>query len=87
VLDFVPEGGISVGVRFTPHIQAMAGYSFLWWNRVVRPGAQIDPGVNGSLVPVSQQFGTGTGPARPTFTFNDESFWMHAITLGLEFAY
>ena len=35
----VPEFGLNVGVNVGPHVQLVAGYSFLFWNQVVRPGA------------------------------------------------
>jgi len=84
VLGFVPEGGFTVGVKVTPHVRLTAGYSFLWWNAVVRPGAQIDRVVNPTMVPTDNSFGTLTGPARPAFRFADETFWIHTLTLGLD---
>jgi hypothetical protein len=48
---------------------------------VVRPGAQIDPVVNPSLLPFSGA--TQTGPARPAFDYVERQFWMHGINVGL----
>jgi hypothetical protein len=49
-LSFVPEAGIDVGYQLTRHLRAKAGYTFIYWTDVVRPGDQIDPTTNNSLV-------------------------------------
>jgi hypothetical protein len=87
VLAFVPEGGINVGVNVLPCLRLTAGYSFLFWTNVVRPGAQIDRSVNPTMVPSDNTFGTLTGPPRPAFHFSEESFWMHTLNVGLAFRY
>jgi hypothetical protein len=87
VFGFVPEGGLTVGVKIKPCLRLLAGYSFLYWNSVVRPGNQIDRVVNPALVPTDISFGTLTGPARPTFQFHEENFWVHTLTVGLDFRY
>jgi hypothetical protein len=87
VLGYTPEGGLTFGVKVLPCLELTAGYSFLYWNRVVRPGQQIDPGVNPTLVPTDSTFGQTTGASRPVFAFNDERLWIHTMTLGLELHY
>jgi hypothetical protein len=84
VLGFVPEGGLTVGVKVTPHLKLTVGYSFLFWNSVLRPGNQIDRGVNSNLVPTDALFGTLAGPPRPAFHFSDENFWVQTLTFGLD---
>lgn len=87
-LAVIPEIGIHVGVQLRPGIQATFGYTFLYWNQVVRPGDQIDLTVNRFLVPTDQLFGTGAGPARPALAeFRQSDFWAHGIQFGLEFQY
>jgi hypothetical protein len=89
VFSIVPEGGISIGLKLTKNIEIMAGYSFLFWTQVARPGNQIDPGVNGTQVPSSQFFGSTSlpGPIRPIFTFRDETLWVQSLTFGMQFQY
>lgn len=86
VFGLVPEGGIEVGVHLTHRIEFQVGYSFLWWNDVVRPGRQIDAGVNPNQVPTAPTFGMG-GPARPAFSFAGESLWIQSFNcaLGIHF--
>ena len=83
----VPEVGVNVGVQVTEYVRVFAGYSFLYWSNVVRPGEQIDPVLNRNLIPTSSAFGTPGGPARPAFHFNESDFWGHGINVGLEFRF
>ncbi len=88
VLGFVPEAGITLGFNVNSHIRLNASYSFLYWNQVVRPGGQIDRQVSPAQVPTDITFAPTTTPgSRPQFTFNDESFWAHTLTFGIEFHY
>jgi hypothetical protein len=91
IIGFVPEGGLDFGVKVLPCLRLTAGYSFMYWNAVVRPGAQIDRNVNPSLVPTDSTF-TQAGmflgsPQRPEFQFHNETYWIHTLTIGLDFHY
>jgi hypothetical protein len=86
-LGYMPEGGINIGIKVCPHVQLVAGYSFLYWNAVARPGNQIDLGVNPARVPSDTTFGQSGIPARPAFSFNDDSFWVQTLNLGIEIRY
>lgn len=83
VIGFIPEAGVNFGVKVTRNIQVTAGYSFLFWNEVVRPGSQIDRVVSPNLVPTDASFGPAPNPARPAFQFSDESLWIHTLTCGV----
>lgn len=82
----VPEVGVTAGVKITERIIASIGYNYLFWSRVVRPGDQIDTSVNVNNVPTSTTFGAG-GVHRPTFTFQETTYWAQGLTFGLEFRY
>jgi hypothetical protein len=79
----VPEVGLTIGYQLTDHLRLFAGYNFLYWSNVVRPGRQIDNTVNVSQL----SGGTLVGPARPAFTFNGSNFWAQGATFGLELKY
>jgi hypothetical protein len=87
VFGIVPEWGITGGFYVTDWMRVSAGYSVLLWNRVVRPGDAIDRGVNPAFVPTATDFGGVATPARPAFNFNDASFWVQAVSAGVEFVY
>jgi hypothetical protein len=80
--EVIPELGARVGYQVTPHLQAFAGYSFLYWGGVVRAGNEVDLAVNPNLLPGS---GTpATGARRPMPLLTNSSFWAQGIELGLE---
>jgi hypothetical protein len=79
----VPELNLNLGYQFTPNLRVFAGYSFLYWSNVTRPGDIIDLTVNTTQLPPGQL----VGPARPTFTWNDSDFWAQGINFGVELRY
>jgi hypothetical protein len=83
----VPELRVNVGYQLTPHARAYAGYTFLYWSEVLRPGDQIDRVINPSQVPSTLGAGALTGPARPAVLLKSTDFWAQGINLGLEFRF
>jgi hypothetical protein len=80
----VPEAGFTVGYWIGGSLRVFAGYTFLYWSDVARPGEQIDRVVNPQLIPVTATAGPVTGPARPAFLFKETDFWAQGISVGLE---
>jgi len=87
VFSVLPEVGVNVGFEATSHIRLRAGYSFMYWPNVVRPGAQIDRTVNPSQVPTDQDFASSSGPPRPSFQFHETAFFLQSLNFGIEFHY
>jgi hypothetical protein len=87
----VPEVGLTLGYQLTDHMKILAGYNFLYWTNVARPGGQIDRNVNTNLIPsLVQTAGTrggGGGPPLPAPQLRDSDFWAHGVSFGLEFTY
>ena len=77
----IPELGINLGYQIAPSMRFLVGYTFLYWNSVVRPGDQIDMRVNTDLLPPAIDT---TGLDVPSFAFNDSSFWAQGLSLGLD---
>jgi hypothetical protein len=83
----IPEVNIDLSCAITENVILKLGYTFMYWNRVARPGNQIDRTINPGLVPTDADFGTAGGTARPSFPFNTTSFWAQGANLGLEVRY
>ncbi|HBJ33966.1 MAG TPA: hypothetical protein DDZ51_04215 [Planctomycetaceae bacterium] len=78
----LPELGGRLGYQLTHNLKLKLGYTLIFWSNVVRPGDQIDLGVNPNLFPPA----VGNGlPARPEFVFRDTDYWVQGITFGGEF--
>jgi hypothetical protein len=83
----VPEAGITVGYQLTPRWRALISYSFLYSSSVLRPGQQIDRGINITQLPSQVGPGTLVGAARPAPILQSSDFWAQGISLGLELRY
>lgn len=86
-LSFAPEVNLRVGYRLTDHISVTAGYQYLYLTNVVRPGQQIQRGVNPTQIPSGQNFGAAGGPGNPQLNIQSTDFWMHGLTAGLMFSF
>ena len=73
----VPELGVNFGFQVTPYSRVFAGYSFLYWSNVARPGSQIDT----VLSPMGQT------TSHPSFVFQESGFWVQGLQAGLEFRF
>jgi Putative beta barrel porin-7 (BBP7) len=91
MFSVVPEAGVTLGKQIGDHTRIFAGYNFLFWSNVVRPGDQIDRGLNPFLIPnFAQDPRTVINPnpgQRPAFTFNETNFWAQGLTFGMEFSF
>jgi hypothetical protein len=83
----VPEVDLKVGYQLTDHVKVFAGYDFLYWSSVVRPGQQIDRTIDETLIPNFNSGATPAGQNRPMVLFRESDFWAQGLTLGLEFRY
>ena len=75
---------LQVGYRLNDHIKLFAGYSFLFWTDVARPGDQVDLRLNPAQIP---QSGLTGGPRLPAFSFHGTDFWAQGVNIGVEFRY
>ena len=82
-ITFIPEFGATVEYQVSNHLKATAGYSFMYWNKVARPGDQIDTNVNTSQL----LGGTLAGAATPHFNYVTTDFWAQGINVGFDFEY
>lgn len=79
----VPELGINLGYQLTPRWRANAGYNFIYWSSVARPGDQIDTDLNPNQIPPAT---VGTSIInRPSFTLTQSDYWIQGVNLGLEY--
>lgn len=76
----IPQLSLAVAYCLTDNIKLRVGYDLMYVYKVIRPGEQIDLGINPNLLPFSP---TPTPPLRPDFRFNDETFWMQGCSVGL----
>jgi hypothetical protein len=85
----VPQLGLKLGYNFTEHVRLTVGYDLLYWNNVVRPGGQIDRGIDVTHIPffATTAAEQPTGLRRPGPLLNSTDFWAQGFNVGLEITY
>jgi hypothetical protein len=79
----VPTAEVRLSYAFNECVRIGAGYNFLYWTKVARPGSQIDRVVNiQALQPFDQ-----IGPARPAFLMQNTDFWAQGFNVSLELSF
>ncbi|MEQ8838804.1 MAG: BBP7 family outer membrane beta-barrel protein, partial [Lacipirellulaceae bacterium] len=78
----MPELGIKLGYMFTDRLRLSAGYTFLYWSNVVRPGDQITLQIDPNKVPRFD--GNETGIA-PEFRMIETGMWAQGLDFGAEY--
>jgi hypothetical protein len=82
----LPEVGFNLGLNVTDRITVFAGYQFLYWSDVVRPGDQVNQVVNSNLIP-TQSDGTRLGPQLPSAALRHTDFWAQGVNFGMNFSW
>jgi hypothetical protein len=79
----IPELGVNLGYQFSDHIRVFAGYNLLYWTNVVRPGEQIDRGLDVNRIPRFPPEPPIVG-VRPAVLFKETEFWAQGVNFGME---
>lgn len=86
----VSETGLNLGFNILPRTRLYVGYSVLYWSNVLRPGDQMDPIIDQTLVPVPP----GTPPRflplhpsdpHPVVPFKRSDYWAQGLNFGVSF--
>jgi hypothetical protein len=83
IFAIVPEFGASLGWDITCRLRATIGYSLIYWNKVMRPGDQIDLHINPSQIAP----GGLVGVAAPRFPAVTSDFWAQGLNVGLAYRF
>ena len=72
----VPEVDLTASYHLNEHVRLFAGYDFLYWSSVVRPGRQIDRTLDETEIPNFDTPGTvaPAGQNRPMVLFQRSDF-------------
>ncbi|MBN9121194.1 MAG: BBP7 family outer membrane beta-barrel protein, partial [Planctomycetes bacterium] len=78
-----PEFTLNAGYWVLPHLRVFAGYNFLLWTNVIRPGDQIDRVVDVSFVP-NAPGAPFSGQNRPHPLFAQRDLVVNGVQFGLD---
>jgi hypothetical protein len=80
----IPEGEVRVNYQVSERLCIFAGYDFLYWGNVVRPGNQVNLSVDERAIPIACPFTPGFRATLSPPSFNESSFWAQGVSLGVE---
>lgn len=80
-----PEAQLNFGYDVTSWLHVSAGYDFLYWSSVVRPGDQINRQLPKGQV--YQQAGSSVSATLPTPYFNKGDFFAHGLNFAMQVRY
>lgn len=75
---FIPELNVNLVYHHNANLSFSFGYDILWISNVVTSGQQVDFSVN-----PSQLTGPLVGPARPSFHFDDQTYWLQGMNFAV----
>jgi hypothetical protein len=84
----VPETNIALSFQLNHCIRFFAGYDFLYWNSVTRPGDALNGVIDARQIPTSGLFASGVtynGPSAPAMV--TRTFIAQGIFFGVEFGF
>jgi len=76
----MPELAATLGYELRPGVRLTAGYTFLYWTNVVRPGDQIDLSVNSEFL----NGASSATPSRPAFNFRETDYRAQGLNFGID---
>lgn len=85
----LPACTLKVGYNWTQRLSTYIGYDGMYLSRAVRPGNQINPNINPTLLPASVFYNPQFpfGAAQPSLIFDNNDFWLQGFTVGMSFRY
>jgi hypothetical protein len=79
---FIPEVGLNAGFQVLRSVRLFAGISWMYWDRVVRPGDQITNIIDTRQVPTSNFF-NGQTVTQPPPPFFKSDFFAYGFNVGI----
>ena len=83
VISVAPEATIRLAWAFNDNFRVGAGYQFLYWSGVARPGDQVDRNISIQALNGPAQI----GPALPAAMLSSSTFWAMGLTLNFELSF
>jgi hypothetical protein len=85
-ITVIPELGVKLGFHLNRRLKLTAGYNFLYWSKIARPGDQIDIDLNRSQLP-QQPATAASGLGLPQYPNRTTDFLLQGVTAGLEYRF
>ena len=84
----IPEVNANIGYQITECLRIKAGYTFLYVNKVLRPGSQIDRNINPTQsVTLDGPGAVLVGDPTPRTLTKTNSIWAQGVSVGFDFSF
>lgn len=83
----IPEGRVQIAYRFVGNLDLGLGYTFTYFNNLIRPSEQIDPIISTTRVPASSNFAFPGGADRPRALLNHSDMWIQGLNFFASIRY
>jgi hypothetical protein len=82
----VPELDFNMAFPVMEHLNLSTGFTAMYWNRIVRPGDQVDPVIDITQIPSfpGAAKAVPTGLVAPGVPFRQSHLWLLGITFNAE---
>jgi hypothetical protein len=84
---YIPEFAANLTVQVTPHLTFKGGYTYLYVDRVARPGNQLPTTINPTQVPSSANFGAVFAGRQPPFEIVHSPYFAQGLNVGVLYAF
>ena len=82
----IPDLNLTVGINVTRCLSMYVGYNFVYLNKVIRPGNQLNPVIDPSIVPFSTAYGNAAVPS-PLKGLVQDDFTIQGVSFGFGLKY
>lgn len=85
----IPEGSVDLFIPLMSHLQLRLGYTFLYANKVLRPGKEMDRVINPTQAPaiINEPITSVAGKLKPKPQNKQSSVWVHGVNIGVELVF
>jgi hypothetical protein len=83
----IPEANFNIGFNITRCVKLFATYNIFYWDKVVRPGDQLNSVVDSRQVPASANYNPNVQATVPGVPFAISNFWGQGVSLGVEIGF
>jgi hypothetical protein len=84
-VNLVPEFNLNWFVPIGDSLELSLGYTFIYMDRIIRPGDQIDRTIDISQVPNFSSLGVRNSLNRPAVNFTQGDYYAHGFSVGMVF--
>ncbi|MBA4190840.1 MAG: hypothetical protein C0467_22870 [Planctomycetaceae bacterium] len=85
--SIIPDLNLTVGINLTRSLSMYVGYNVIYMNRVLRPGNQLNPIIDGTTIPFSPTYSAAGSIPAPLKGLIQDDYLLQGASFGFGFKY